>query len=572
MSRRRLTRRVVLGAGALALLGGCVSLPTDGNVQTGLEGPPPDSGLEIVAPGPSQDASPELIVEGFLLASSLGLSDDFSRAHEFMTTAGASQWDALGGVTVYSDTVPVVIERGDESDDGQTVPVTVTVPVAATIAGDGTYTAASPGTTQSFTFDLVRIVGDQWRISQLDAGVLMSEVTFGTQYRDVSVYFLSGDAEPLLVPDLRWVPRSASVLGSVRALLDGPADWLAAPAVVTAFPGGTELAIEGVEIDDRVATVSLSSEFLSASAADRAYAQAQLEATLGQLGQISRVEISVEGNVLTVDESLAVVAATPVPARGPTVLTEDGFATLSGDSPTLVDGAQPPSAEIGQVALPYRSGPAVGLVDSSALVAFELAAAEPTTLSAPGGRLLAPSYDERGWVWTGPTGPGANTGELTVVDPVQGTVASVAAPDLSGADVVAIRVSREGSRIAYALRTDDAVTVYVAAIERDGDGVPVEISPGRSVSAPLAVVRDLVWVDDVQLGVLGATESTITVLLVAVGGQTVPLPSIEGAVAIAAGDGPRELYLVTTGGDLYGRSGNGWRSIAGGVADPVFAG
>lgn len=570
MRRARVTTMVAVLA--LALLGGCVSLPTDGAVQPGLEGPPEDGGLELVAPGPADDASPEDIVEGFLLASSLGIGDDFTRAREFMTPAGASQWDPYGGVTVYSDSPPATITVGEEDDDGLGVPVTVSVPVAATVAPDGTYTVASPGTAQSFTFEMVKIVDDQWRISQLDPGVLMSVVTFGTQYRDLSVYFLSGDPEPRLVPDMRWVPRSSSVLGAVRALLDGPADWLPAPAVVTAFPSGTELAIEGVEIDDRVATIALSAEFLSASAADRAYAQHQLEATLGQLGQVSRVEITVDGSVVSVDANLAVVADTPVPTRGPTVLTEDGFATVSGNSVTLVAGAEPPPIQVSDIALPYGDGAAVGLSGPGSLVALELDGSSATTLLAPGGELLPPSYDDHGWVWTGAAGPNPEAGVLTVIDPVAGNPVSVAAPALAGADVVALRVSREGSRLAYALRTDDGVTVYVAAIERDDDGLPVAVSAGHAVSAPLTVVRDLVWVDEVELGVLGAIESTVTVLLVAVGGQTGPLPSIEDSARIAAGDGPRELFLVTTDEELYGRSGNGWRPVAQGVTDPAFPG
>src|SRR5690606_32639266 len=367
----------------------------------------------------------------------------------FMTTAGASTWDALGGVTIYSDDQPMTIEVGEEGGGGSVgVPVTVTVPVAATVAPDGTYTEAPPDTVQPFRFHLVKVVDDQWRISQLDPGVLMSEVTFGTQYREVSVYFLTSDAVPRLVPDLRWVPRARSVTSTVRALLGGPAEWLTAPAVVSAFPDGTTLGIEGVEIDDRVATVSLSQQFLDASAADRAYARTQLTETLRQLGQVSRVEISVDGNLLTLDPTLAPVDPAPAPLRGPTVLTEDGLGVVNGDQVSPVDAVVPDGVD--DLAIPYGREPVVGLVDSRSLVAL----GDGTTLLPPGGSLVPPSYDAQGWVWTGPTGPGSNEGSLLVVDPVSGAGETVSAPDLAGADVVALRVSREGSRLAYALRTD----------------------------------------------------------------------------------------------------------------------
>ncbi|GAB2966911.1 LpqB family beta-propeller domain-containing protein [Actinotalea caeni] len=552
---------------ALLTLAGCLSLPVEGGVQVGLDRPPADGGLEIVAPGPSVDAAPREIVEGFLLASSLGLGDDFHRAYEFMTTAGASQWDPLGGVTIYSDDEPPTIEVGDEGADGLGVVVTVTVPVAATVGEDGTYTEAPPDTVQPFRFHLVKVVDDQWRISQLDPGVLMSEVTFGTQYREVSVYFLSSDAVPRLVPDLRWVPRARSVTAAVRALLGGPAEWLTAPAVVSAFPDGTTLGIEGVEIDDRVATVSLSQQFLDASAADRAYARAQLTETLRQLGQVSRVEISVDGNLLTLDPTLAPVDPAPAPLRGPTVLTEDGLGVVNGDQVSPVDAVVPDG--VSDLAVPYGREPVVGLVDSRSLVTL----GDGATLLPPDGSLVPPSYDAQGWVWTGPTGPGSNEGSLLVVDPVSGATETVSAPDLAGADVVALRVSREGSRLAYALRTDESIVVHVAAVLRDADGRPTAIGPGRAVGGPLLQLRDLVWVGEVRLAVLAQTATIdLTVLLVGVGGQTVPLPSVEGAASIAAGDGPRELVLVTAGGDLYGRSGNGWRMILPGVSSPAFAG
>lgn len=568
------SRRWRSGLVLAALVGvtGCLSLPDQGGVQQGLDRPPADSGLEIVAPGPAVNAEPREIVEGFLLASSLGLGDDFDRAYEFMTTAGASTWDALGGVTIYSDDQPMTIEVGEEGGGGSVgVPVTVTVPVAATVAPDGTYVDAAPGTSQPFEFQLVKVVDDQWRISQLDPGVLMSEVTFGTQYRDVSVYFLSSDATPRLVPDMRWVPRSRSVSSSVRALLGGPAEWLGSPAVVSAFPDGTTLGVEGIEIEDRVATVSLSQQFLAASPVDRAYARTQLSETLRQLGQISRVEISVDANLLTFDQSLAPIAPTPVPLRGPTVLTVDGLGLVTGDRLTEISGITVPDG-VTDVAVPYESGPTVGLLSSSTLVALT-DEPEATSLLAPGGSLLPPSYDVQGWVWTGPTGPASNEGELYVVDPVTGAADTVAVPDLVGADVVALRVSREGSRLTYAVRTDGSITIYVAAIVRDPDGHPRTLAAGRTVGNPMVQLHDLIWVGEVGLAVLGQTaEADLTVLLLGVGGPSAPLPSVEGAASIAAGDGPRELYLATAEGDLYGRSGNGWRMVLQEVRGPTFAG
>jgi hypothetical protein len=359
----------------------------------------------------------------------------------------------------------------------------------------------------------------------------------------------------------------------VRALLGGPADWLTSPAVVTAFPGGTELGIDGVEIDGRVATVSLNAEFLGAGAVDRAYAQRQLTETLGQLGQVNRVQIRVEGNVLEIDDSLAPIATTPVPVRGPVVITPDGLALLSGNGFAALPGGHAVPAGLDDLAMPYGGGTIVGVVSGRELVALTDGGAAPVSLLSLGTEMLPPSYDVDGWVWTGPTGVGTNEGQLIVLEPRSGTVAQVAAPDLLEADVVALRVSREGARLAYAVSTAGTVQVYVAAVERDPTGRPVSISQGQPIGAPMSSLLDLAWVDDVELAVLGAENGgDITVMLLGVGGQTAALPSVAGATAIAAGDGRRELYLVTDEGDLYGRSGNGWRRIDGPAISPTFEG
>lgn len=563
---RSLNRYVALAAAALVALTGCLSMPTEGGVQNGIEAPPADEGLDLVAPGPADDAEPTEIVQGFVFAAAAGLSDDFSVAREFMTTAGSSQWQPRGSVTVYSDTESLQYEV--DPDDPSVV--TVTAEVTATVDERGTYTEAPPGTEREFTFELVQIVGDQWRISRLDGGVLMSGVTFGSQYRQMSVYFLSADSEWRLVPEARWVPRSGSDRAAVRALLAGPSEWLA-PAVVTAFPDGTQLALDAVELQGNVASVALSQEMLGASVTDRALALEQLRATLGQLPQVRDVEITVSGNPLPVEPDEVEVLSAPVVDRIPTVLADGVLARVASGTTTPVDGVAQPE-DLAHVALAYDDGPALGLIGSSALVTLATPQEDAINLLELGSRLLPPSYDVQGWVWTGTAGPG-NDGTLQAVDPHTGDNVSVAAPDLAGADVIALRISREGARIAYAVRTDESVRVYVAAIVRDQSGRPQSIAAGQPVGAALTQVRDIVWVDEVELGVLGSEDSEpITVLLMGVGGQTATLPSIDGATALACGNGRRELYVATEAGDLFGRSGNGWRQVTSDISDPTFSG
>jgi hypothetical protein len=574
VSRARRTAglvRAALAAACVAVLAGCLSLPTSGPVADGVDVAPPETGLELFAPGPALDATPEEIVRGFLLAAGSGVGDDFARAREFLTTTGSQAWDPSGGATLYADADALRLTVGEIDDFG--VAVSLGVEVAATLDDRGVYAQATPGSTQELGFELVQSADEQWRIASLDPGVVMSLVTFGQQYREASVYFLATDGTNRLVPDARWVPRSGSENAIVRALLAGPVEWLQ-PGVVSAFPDGTRLGLDGVALDQRVATVTLSTAVLDANASLRALALAQLQATLGQLQQVGRVEVSVDGTPLAVDPALATIAATPQPDRRVTVLSPEGLATVSGDRLALVEDAVPLPAGLTALALPYGEGPLVALRDGSTLVALDGPDGDVVDLLAPGGPLLDPSYDVHGWVWSGTTGVAGESGPLVVVDPGSGAALEVAAPDLDGAEVLAVRVSREGARLAYALRSGDDVTVYVAAVVRDADGVPVEISTGTPTGVPYEDVDDLVWVDETQLGVLASAEAdgASTVRLIGVGGQSVTLPSVDGATTIAAGDGSREVVLVTAAGQLFGRSGTGWRQVLDDVASPAYAG
>ncbi|MFV0252338.1 MAG: LpqB family beta-propeller domain-containing protein [Beutenbergiaceae bacterium] len=558
-------RRTLIAALALLLtVTGCLSLPSEGGVQEGVEEAPADDGLDLVAADPAPDASSEEIVRGFLFAAAAGLADDFDVARQFLTASAGEQWDPRAGVTIYADADSLNYRV---NPDDPTL-VTVAAQVSATVDERGTYAEAPAGTVREFAFSLQQDTEDQWRISALDDGALVSWVTFGSQYRQMSVYFLSTDGPQRLVPEARWVPRSGSENAAVRGLLAGPADWLA-PGVVSAVPDGTMLTLDAVAIVDGVATVNLSRQLLDASAADRALVQAQLSQTLAQLPQVRRVEMSVDGSVLAVDEQAA-LEQSPDPARFPTVVTPDGLAELNSDTLEQVDGVAVPPG-LTHLALGYGSAPPVGL-EGQRLVTLTEDATEPVVLWESTAPLLAPSVDVQGWVWTGPMDPEPNRGALLVVDPVSGQQVSVAAPGLIDLNVVAIRVSREGARVAYAVRSELDVRVFVAAVERDASGLPVALGAGVQLGAQMTDVRDLVWVDDVELGVLGAVNGALTVYLIGVGGTTVPLPSVDDTVAVAGGDGPRQLYLATSTGELYGRSGNGWRVVVSDVRLPTFAG
>ncbi|MEK8171154.1 GerMN domain-containing protein [Streptomyces sp. M19] len=104
-------------------------------------------------------------------------------------------------------------------------------------------------------------VGSEWRIDSLPQGLVLGEADFRRIYRSVNRYYfaeLGPDAagsrfgEDVLVADPVYLRgRIDLVTSTVKALLDGPTNWLD-PVVSTAFPTGTALgrASQKLTLDD----------------------------------------------------------------------------------------------------------------------------------------------------------------------------------------------------------------------------------------------------------------------------------------------------------------------------------
>ncbi|MBK5248772.1 MAG: hypothetical protein JJE50_04965, partial [Actinomycetales bacterium] len=195
-------------------------------------------------------------------------------------------------------------------------------------------------------------------------------------------------------------------------------------------------------------------------------------------------------------------------------------------------------------------------------------ATDTSSVVAQGVGLVPPSYDRYGWVWTANA---ANSGAL-IAGAVDHEQVAVAAQVLAHTQVKAVRVSRDGTRVAVIFVAEGVVEVQVAAIGRDADGVPVQLGAPLAIAETLLTASALAWVDEQTIAVLGVSGTANTVHLVTVGGPSIALPSVADATSIASGRGDRELYVATTEGALYARSGNGWRRVAEGVADPAFPG
>jgi germination protein M len=111
-------------------------------------------------------------------------------------------------------------------------------------------------------------------------------------------FFLGGKPGSAgLVPVLRDVPQStATAAAAMNALLAGPSvrEGAASPAISTMIPAGTRLL--GLSIEDRVATVDLSSEFEAGGGRASCLGRlGQVVFTLTQFASVSSVQFRVDG-------------------------------------------------------------------------------------------------------------------------------------------------------------------------------------------------------------------------------------------------------------------------------------
>ncbi|UFU07589.1 LpqB family beta-propeller domain-containing protein [Ruania halotolerans] len=544
-----------------AVLAGCASLPTSGPVQPGVEADPDQGVGYVVGEDPTPGDPPDSIVRGFQSAAVVGTTDDFVQARKFLTASTAGTWASADQVIVYDASVQL---RYAEPTEGV---VEVTAAVAATVNAVGVYTQAAPGSTTTLTYELEQEDGE-WRIESLPEGVLISEVNFSTLYRQTPLYYLSSDASAL-VPDPRWFPQRNAATYAIRGLLAGVAEWMS-PAVVSAIPAGTGLTIDSVTVSGGVASVPLTREAQSASAADRALLLAQITETLVRLPQVQSVSVTVDGVPLEQPQERPELTVDPLVGRSPMMISADEeLVSFNGAQLTPVPDVAPlVGLDAAHVALPYDDAPPVVLSGTNQLVALP-SSAEPEPLHT-GPDLLPPSYGPDGWVWTGAQ---ENDGELMVVRPSeQQTRATVAAEALAGLQVRVIRVSRDGTRLATVVQDGDTTRALVFSVVTGTGGVPTALGESLTIARGIEDVTDLVWLDGSTLAVLGTTQQTERVHLVPLGGPITRLPSVPGTREVAAGNGERELFLTTDEGVLYGRSGNGWAELASGVQYPAFAG
>jgi hypothetical protein len=547
-------RKQLLAVAALlaVALAGCAGIPDSGAVHAGRQPAPADSlELELLATGPREDASQEDILRGFIDAAT-DARNNYQVAREFLTPGFADEWRSDAGATI-----DVFAER-DFEVTGPTAMRVEAVP-AASLGENGQYELAASQTPIPLDYAFEEVDG-QWRIADAPGGILIDVSNFTRVFRSHTLVFLD-PSDRFAVPDVRWFAgREAVQTKIVRALLAGPAEWLA-PGVESAFPDGARLEADAVPVSNGVATVELAGVAAEGTRAVQLM-EFQLRTSLQGVRSVSAVSLTLNDAQQDVPDLTNEPEVDPrVPAR-PVVFDGEAFGHLQVSNEQVVPlaGISPQVVELAPDGAAVGPGAESAAVRNAEGVHLVRAGADATLLD-PRSGLIVPAVDVYDVVWSV---PGARPDELIVVGP-DGTPAQLAVP-WTASSIASIEISRDGTRL-IALLADGGRSRFVAvAVQRDEAGMPTALG-----AVPLELARvdgtplDATWLDDHTVATLTGTAQGTTVISQIVGGLDTPRAGPADGAELVGGNSVRELRVRTSGGDLDTQSGVGWQVQATGI-------
>ena len=554
-----LSRRGLLGlaGAATAMLTGCTALPSSGEVHESRVVATDTNALIETAPGPVDDASPEEIVRGFLRAVSAGFSDDFETARQFLTGETAEQWSPLASVQVYSSsTEPQISVAVDGS-------IMVSFGTLGRLDANGVFEPAVQDAVYQASFSLAAVSAGQWRITSLEAGILLPFNRMSKNFAVHALNFLATD-RARFVPELRWYPRDPVGLARslVAGLLAGPSPWLA-QGTAGLFPSGAALEGEGVVLEGDKAIVLLNAKADPQGRVERGLVAAQIQETLSQVSGITSVEVRAGSADLgpaanlpplapDVGGVLGIVEGNVVRGTGTTrstLATAQALGTTEARHPALgADG----SVYVLSASSLLRLSP------GGSAASVILSVGDP---SAGAGGLGAPVADRHGWVWL------LAEGQLAAVN-AAGQRVDPRADWFEGDSVESFDLSVESERLAVRMASG---SVLLAVVLRDGNGQPTGIGPYHELPrAGGSEASGIAWCTATSVGTLVAPEESDglpEVRMVQVGGPVTTMIGVRDAHSVVADRSEEMILLNDSQGQAWQRRGATWRVLTDEVVD-----
>jgi hypothetical protein len=533
------------------VLSACAGLPVSSRVNPGLA-----VGEDAVTPEflfrpdePQPGATPEQIVDGFIRAGSgPGPAANWDVARMFLAPTIRETWRPDASVTI------------DLPDDRQTVSPTegaveLSLVAVATVDQTGAYQPAEAGITQ-LSFRLAQQDDGEWRITEAPDGVVVDRDVFANVFHRYSLMYFDPSWQ-FLVPDVRWFPTTNAATRIARALVDGaPSPWLA-ESVTDSFPESVSLARPSVPLEAGIAQVTLSAEALLVESTTLDRMQTQLDSSLATAG-VSGAQMTVASTPLT---------AETVPTRStrvtgpPLVLTEEGFGFLSGDELTPIDGLSETMSLVAPTAIqvsPDRDFAAARLVEGGVA---RVPAEGPVAVVDTRPALIDPTADPFGYIWTVPRD---RPSEVEVFS-AAGQQSAVVDAWPGANEIVAMAVSRDGTRVASLLVTGGRSEVWIAGIVRNGDNVPERLGDPVALGPLDGNGTGLAWLDEVTLGVLSAQANAPLFREQLVAGPATSTDAPQGAASVAGATSISTVRLRTADGALYVKRGANWQRATSGI-------
>ncbi len=549
MNGRRSIRAALVVIAAL-VLAACAGLPLSGPVNPGLAaGEDAGSPEFIFRPDePQPGATPEQIVDGFIRAGSgPGPAANWEVARMFLAPSIRETWKPEASVTI------------DVPDDRESVSpsegaVELSLVAVATVDSSGAY-QPDAGLTQ-LSFRLAQQDDGQWRITEAPDGVVIDRDVFVNVFHRYSLMYFDPTWQ-FLVPDVRWFPTTNAATRIASALVNGsPSGWLGG-SVVNSFPESVSLARPSVPLESGVAQVTLSAEALQLESTTLDRMQTQLTASLAT-ASVSGAQMLVASTPLT---------AEPVSTRStrvtgpPLVQTEAGFGFLSGDELTPVAGLSDAMELIAPAAIqvsPDRDFAAVRLVGGGVA---RVPADSPVAVVDTRSSLIDPSADPFGYIWSVPRDePAAVTAFSTA-----GQQSAVADAWPGASEIVAMGVSRDGTRLAALLVTGGRSEVWIAGIVRGAEAVPVRLGEAVPLGPLAGPGSGLAWLDDTTVGVLSTEAEGPQFTEQLVGGPATATDAPQGAASVAGATSISSVRLRTDDGSLFVKRGANWQRTTIGI-------
>jgi hypothetical protein len=590
--RRGLTALLAVLA---VLLTGCATLPVSGPVRTGPSMAATDEAPYDFNPaGPRPQESPLAVVGGFLLAMQ-ATPQSTSVAREFLTPESRARWSPDNGTVIYGTYGLTSSGRA----------VTVHLTGTARLDARGRWLGeTSQGGRLAFHLRLAKVHG-QWRIDNPPDVLVIPQTHFEARFQQFNLYYFDESGQ-VLVPEPVYLPvgdQAPTLL--VKGLLQGPAKDEES-AVRSFIPARTRLDDLSVPVSRQgVATVSLSAPMLTLGTDERQLALAQLGWTLAQVSGIDRMRIQVNGSPLDVPGQGVEPSVDAWSEYDPAVswASHELFGLRAGHVVTLLGGTEhrvpqvfPSGAPaVRSIAVDLTAQQVAGVTEDGGSVLLGRIRQPAGGVSAPaatppvyseGTDLLKPAWDLYGQLWlVDRTDAGA---VITVLR--DGRPTQVQAPGISGHDVTAFALSRDGTRLVAVLAGSTAGAadrMVVTQVRRDRTGRVVSLGPAEEVpvtSGQVGHIRDLAWFSPTTVAVLVSTERGLCqVFLSRVDGSSGFVESATSAglfrgrasrVITAASPGA-PLYLETPARRLFALDASGRWSDAGikpGLVSPTFVG